>query len=63
MWFLVLMLVGCMSAPSDDMIGSVPGYDDDLNPPRVFAGYLPTESEHGQLHYIFVESVKGGDNN
>jgi serine carboxypeptidase-like clade 1 len=46
---------------SDDLLVRVPNYPRNFTP-RVWAGYLPTNSSNRKLHYIFMESKAGEGN-
>ena len=57
----VSLLAISLCAVQEDLLKSVPGYGADFNT-SVYSGYLNTANNSRQLHYVFVESVKGKNN-
>ena len=58
---LALIAIHAYSEPSDDRLDKIPGYPPSFSN-RAFAGYLNTESDLRQLHYVFLEGNKGVNN-
>lgn len=43
-------------------MSTLPGFDADYNT-SIYSGYLDVKNPNRSLHYVFVESVKGANNN
>lgn len=55
-----LLLIGAFSAVEADLMKTIPGYGNFTT--NIYSGYLNTSSSSRQLHYVFVESIKGKNN-